>query len=141
MFLTDLNWLGVLSGFLVYFVVGAIWFGPKTFYPAWMRAKGLDPSQPAGSHGPAVVFGMTALGALLQVIAIASVMWFVAQVQGPVGPWGGALIGLLLGIGLAAASSLSHRLFGGDGFRVWAIEVGGDIVGLTLAGLVVGLIG
>lgn len=141
MFLLELNWLGVLAGFVVYFICGALWFGPKTFYPAWMRAKGLDPAEPQGSHGPAVVFGMTALGALLQVIALASVMWFVAEVQGPVGPLGGALGGLLLGIGFAAASSLSHRLFGGDGFRVWAIEVGGDIVGLTLAGLVVGLIG
>jgi hypothetical protein len=87
------------------------------------------------------VFGMTALGALVQVTALASVLWFVAEVQGPVGLLGGALAGLLLGVGFAAASSLSHRLFGGDGFRVWAIEVGGDIVGLTLAGLVVGLIG
>ena len=141
MFLLELNWLGVLAGFAVYFIAGAIWFGPKTFYPAWMRAKGLDPAEPQGSHGMAVVFGMTALGALVQVIALASVMWFVAEVQGPLGPLGGALAGLLVGIGFAAASSLSHRLFGGDGFKVWAIEVGGDIVGLTLAGLVVGLIG
>ncbi len=142
MILTELNWLAVLAGFVVYFIAGAIWFGPKTFYPAWMRAKGLDPAQPQGSHGPAVVFGMTALGALVQVAALAIVLWFVVEATGePVGPLGGALGGLLLGIGFAAASSLSHRLFGGDGFRVWAIEVGGDVVGLTLAGLVVGLIG
>lgn len=141
MFLLELNWLGVLAAFIVSFVVGAIWFGPKTFYPAWMRAKGLDPKNPPGSHGMLVVFGMTALGALVQVITVASVLWFVAAAQGPAGPWGGALTGLLLGIGLAAASSLSHRLFGGDGFRVWAIEVGGDVVSLTLAGLVLGLIG
>lgn len=141
MVLTELDWLGVLAGFVVYFVAGAIWFGPKTFYPSWMRAKGLDPAQPQGSHGMVVVFGSTAVGALVQVIALASVLWFVAEATGPVGPLGGALGGLLLGIGFAAASSLSHRLFGGDGFRVWAIEVGGDVVGLTLAGLVVGLIG
>ncbi|MDO9590434.1 MAG: DUF1761 domain-containing protein, partial [Microcella sp.] len=102
----------------------------KTFYHAWMRAKGHDPANPPGSHGMVTVFGMTALGALVQVIALASVLWFVAEAQGPVGPLGGALAGLLVGIGFAAASSLSHRLFGGDGFKVWAIEVGGDIVGL-----------
>ena len=53
---------------------------------------------------------------------------------------GGAGVLLLFGVGLVAASSLSHRLFGGDGFRVWLIEVGGDVVGLTLAGLVLGLL-
>ena len=141
MFLLELNWLGILAGFVVYFITGAIWFGPKTFYPAWMRAKGHDPENPPGLHGPALLFSLTAVGAIVQVIALASVLWFVAQVDGPVGPLGGALAGLLLGIGLAAASSLSHRLFGGDGFKVWAIEVGGDVVGLTLAGFVVGLIG
>lgn len=142
MVLTELNWLAVLAGFAVYFITGAIWFGPKTFYPAWMRLKGQDPANPPGSHGMAVVFGMTALGALVQVAALAIVLWFVVEATGePVGALGGALGGLLLGIGFAAASSLSHRLFGGDGFRVWAIEVGGDVVGLTLAGLVVGLIG
>lgn len=71
------NWLGVLAGFIVYFVVGAVWFGPKTFYPAWARLRGKDPAEPQGHHGMAVVFGMTALGTL-----------------------GGALGGLLLGIGL-----------------------------------------
>lgn len=141
MFLLELNWLSVLAGFVVYFITGAIWFGPKTFYPAWMRAKGQDPANPPGTHGMATVFGLTAIGALVQVTALASVLWFVTEAQGPVGALGGALAGLLIGIGFAAASSLSHRLFGGDGFRVWAIEVGGDIVGLTLAGLVLALIG
>ncbi len=142
MILTELNWLAVLAGFVVYFIAGAIWFGPKTFYPAWMRAKGLDPAEPQGSNGMAVVFGLTALGALVQVAALAIVLRLVVEATGePVGALGGALGGLLLGIGLVAASSLSHRLFGGDGLRVWAIEVAGDVVGLTLAGLVVGLIG
>lgn len=40
MVLTELNWLGALGGFVVYFVAGAIWFGPKAFYPAWMRDNG-----------------------------------------------------------------------------------------------------
>lgn len=137
----ELNWLAILAGFVVYFVTGAIWFGPKTFYPAWVRLRGKDPAEPQGSHGMAVVFGSTAVGALVQVFTLAIILGFVAQATGdPVGPLGGALGGLLLGLGLVAASSLSHRLFGGDGFRVWLIEVGGDVVGLTLAGLVVGLL-
>jgi hypothetical protein len=50
----------------------------------------------------------------------------------------GGLVGLLLGIGLAAASSLSHRLFAGQNFKVWAIEVSSDVVNLTIMGLIIG---
>lgn len=143
MFLTELNWIAILIGFVVFFAVGAIWFGPKTFYPAWVKLIGAveTPGQGLGHHGMPFVFGLTALGAFVQVVALASVIELVSAVHGPVGPLGGLLVGLLVGVGFAAAGSLSHRLFSGQGIRVWLIEVGGDIVSLTLAGLVIGLFG
>jgi len=143
MFLTELNWIAILIGFVVFFAVGAIWFGPKTFYPAWVKLIGATevPGKGLGHHGMPFVFGLTALGALVQVVALASVIHFVALASGPVGPLGGLLIGFLVGVGFTAAGSLSHRLFSGQGVRVWLIEVGGDIVSLTLAGLVIGLFG
>ena len=143
MFLTELNWVAIAIAFVLFFVVGAIWFGPKTFYPAWVRLMGLEQPKDGGlgHHGMAFVFGLTALGALVQVVALASIIHFVDAATGPVGPLGGALAGLLVGIGVTAAGSLSHRLFSGQGIRVWLIEVGGDIVSLTLAGLVIGIFG
>lgn len=143
MFLSELNWIAIAIGFVVFFIVGAIWFGPKTFYPAWVRLMGLEQpeGQGLGHHGMPFVFGLTALGALVQVVALASIIHFVEAANGPLGPLGGALAGLLVGIGITAAGSLSHRLFSGQGIRVWLIEVGGDIVALTLAGLVIGMFG
>ena len=143
MFLLELNWIAIAIAFVLFFVVGAIWFGPKTFYPAWVRLMGIteEPGKGLGHHGMPFVFGFTALGALVQVVALASVIYFVEAASGPVGPLGGAVAGLLVGVGLVAASSLSHRLFSGQGVRVWLIEVGGDIVALTLAGLVIGIFG
>ena len=143
MFLTELNWIAIAIAFVLFFVVGAIWFGPKTFYPRWVKLMGIttEPGQGLGRHGMAFVFGLTALGALVQVVALASVIELVSAVHGPVGPVGGLVTGLLVGVGFTAAGSLSHRLFAGHGVRVWLIEVGGDIVALTLAGLVIGLFG
>lgn len=141
MILTELNWLGILVAFLAFFVIGAIWFSPKAFYPLWVKALGSDPQNAPNGHGMALTFGLTALGALVQVIVLAIVLHFVTLAAGPVGPLGGALVGLLLGVGIAAASSLSHRLFGGQGLRVWLIEVGGDIVSLTVAGAILGAFG
>ncbi|NCA13992.1 MAG: hypothetical protein EBS89_07635 [Proteobacteria bacterium] len=39
--------------------------------------------------------------------------------------WGG---------GFAAAAPLGHRLFGGHGFGVWALEVGNDVINCVLMG-------
>jgi len=141
MILSELNWLAILVAFVAFFVIGAIWFAPKTFYPLWVKAMGSDPQKSPNAHGMALTFGLTALGALVQVVATAIVIHFVSAASGPVGPLGGAVTGLLLGVGIAAASSLSHRLFGGQGLRVWIIEVGGDVVSLTVAGLILGAFG
>ena len=144
MFLAELNWVAILIAFVVFFVVGAIWFGPKTFYPTWVKLMGITetPGEGLGRHGMAFVFGLTALGALVQVVALASIIHFVALANGsPLGPLGGLLTGLLVGIGFTAAGSLSHRLFSGQGVRVWLIEAGNDVLALALAGLVIGLFG
>jgi len=139
--LLQLNWLAIVVAFVAFFAIGAIWFGPKTFYPVWARALGQDPRQgPTGLPMP-LVFGLTALGALVQVITTAIVIHFVSAASGAVGPLGGAGIGLLLGVGIAAAASLSHRLFAAQGLKVWIIEVGNDLVALTVAGLIIGIFG
>ena len=141
MFLLELNWLAILVAFVVAFAGGALWFGPKTFFPVWWRALGHSDDDQPGTGNMAVVFGLTALGALVQVVAVTSVIYFVGLATGPVGPLGGLLTGFLLGVGFAAASSLSHRLFAGHGLKVWIIEVGSDVLNYTLVGLVIGLFG
>lgn len=132
-----LNWLAILLAFVAFFAIGAIWFGPKTFYPVWVKALGSDPQKSPNAHGMAVVFGLTAVGALVQVLAVAVVI----ELAGAAGPLNGAGIGLLLGVGIAAAGPLSHRLFGGQGLRVWLLEAANDVIALTAAGLIIGLLG
>ncbi|TFD89458.1 DUF1761 domain-containing protein [Cryobacterium lactosi] len=139
MFLAELNWWAVLVATLAAFVAGAIWFGPKTFFPLWWKLMGKGPTEQPGATGNmAVVFGATFVAALVEAIAVASVIHFVAATDPGFGTVQGGLTGLLLGVGLAAAASLSHRLFAGHGFRVWLIEVGSDVLNLTIMGLILG---
>ena len=59
---SDLNLVGVVVAFFVSFISGAIWFGPKTFYPVWMRAKGNANGQLTSSQNkPVLLFGGTIL--------------------------------------------------------------------------------
>ena len=43
-----------------------------------------------------------------------------------------------MGVGFAAAASLSHHLFAGFSIRAWVLEVGQDIVCLAAMGAVLG---
>jgi hypothetical protein len=130
-----INWLAFALGTLAIFMIQAIWFGPKTFYPVWWKAMGKAPTKPEDQDtsvkGMVRLFGSSFAAALAQ----ATVLYLVIFGSG-LTLLGGALAGFALGI-VAAAASLPHRLFGQQGFKVWIIEVGADVVALTAAGAIV----
>lgn len=135
----SLNWLAILGATFGAFLAGGLWFGPKTFFPVWWRAMGRDPSvKPAGDMNMGLLFGSTAAAAFVQAVVVALVCQLSRAGNPAFSAVDGALVGALLGVGLAAASSLSHRLFGGFGYKVWLIEVGSDALNLTIMGLIIG---
>jgi len=143
----EINWLAVVAASLSSFVIGAVWFGPKTFYPVWMTAMGRKvPTEnvPMSAGSTILMFGGTYLGALIQVSTLAVVVSLARAVDPTIGALGGAAIGALLGFGIGAAASFSHRQFAQQNHNqvyavwVWLIEVGQDIVCLAVAGLIIG---
>lgn len=132
-------WWSPLLAALVAFIVNWVWFGPKTFYPAWMRALGRDPSQPPNGQVPmAQAFGGVVVALLVQAYGLALVIALREASGVDVGPIRGMIIGAIVGVIFAAMPALSHRLFSGQGFKVWLIECGGDVAGLASMGLVLG---
>lgn len=137
MTLTDLNLVGVIVAFFVSFISGAIWFGPKTFYPIWMKAKGNSSGQLSSSQNkPALLFGGTILGVLIQTFILAIIINTIGK-NSNLSLIDGAGIGLALGVGISMFSSLSHRLFGGESLKVWIIETANDAINLTIAGAII----
>lgn len=135
MSLSNINWVAVLVSALVAIASGAIWFGPKTFYPAWSKAMGhSETDAPGTGMNMGIVFGATFLAQFFQALGLALVLTMLKNPNG----FKGAAVGLVVGIFIAAASSLGHRLFGGQGFRVWAIEVSNDVLNLLLMGIILG---
>ena len=133
-----LNWLGVLVAFLFSFISGAIWFGPKTFYPIWMRARGIASGQLTSQQNkPVVLFGGTIVGILVQTLTLGFIITNLQKHQADFGLLDGALVGFALGVGIAAFASLSHRLFGGESIKVWIIETANDAINLTVAGVII----
>ena len=132
-----INLAAVLVSVVAAFVIGFIWFGPKTFFPVWWRALGKS-GDPGAEGGMALTFGLTLVGSLVQAFSLAVVIGWARLAGVDVGLAGGALIGLFVGVGFAAATSLGHRPFAGQGLKVWLIEVGGDIVALIAMGAIIG---
>lgn len=129
--------LAVVAASVVAFVANFAWFGPRTFFPVWQRALGMPDHDPADAGtSMVVVFGLTTLAVVTQAVVMAVAVQAVAVATGAadVSLGLGALVGAVIGIAFAAAPSLGHRLFSGQGLVVWVIEVGADILGLVLIG-------
>jgi hypothetical protein len=131
---SSVNFVAVLVAFLVSFVTGFLWFGPKTFFPVWWKAMGKtgDPGEGADMK---VVFASTAVAGLVSATGLALVFNVVARASGDLNVLTGFTTGLIVGVFVMAAPALSHRLFAGNGFKVWLLEVGADVLAFALMGV------
>lgn len=133
--LSNVHWVAVAVSALVGIASGAIWFGPKTFYPLWWKAMGHAEGEiPGAGMNMGIVFGSTFFAQFVQATGLALVISMLSEPSG----FKGGIVGLVVGVGIAAASSLGHRLFGGHGFKVWAIEISNDVLNLFLMGIILG---
>ena len=138
MTINGLNFLGILIAFGFSFVSGAIWFGPKTFYPIWMKERGIASGElNSNQNKPVLLFGGTIIGVLIQTLTLGLIINSIQQAGTDIGITDGAGIGLALGVGIAMFASLSHRLFGGENLKVWLIETANDAINLTVAGAII----
>jgi len=134
-----IDWLAVFLATLISFVSGFIWFGPKTFYPVWWRAIGkTENDEPGSNQNMGVVFGSIIIALFIQALTLFIVLdWYFSK-TGSTSLLSGALAGLLIGVGIVAATPLSHRLMSGHGFKVWILEIGNDVLNFVLMGAVIG---
>jgi hypothetical protein len=138
---SSVNYIGLFVAAVAGFVVGALWFSPKTFFPVWWKLMGkTEGDDPGAGQNMGAIFGALVMGQIVQSIALTGA---IAGFYANASVLQGAATGALLGIGIAASSSLTHRMFSGLGknaWSVWAIEVGNDIVALIVMGAIIAAI-
>lgn len=120
---------------LAMFVLGSVWFGPL-FSKPWTAAMGISPEsmkdKPRPSMAPMLV------GSFIGSLVMAFTMdCFIDRTMSRTLA-GGACIGLLASIGFVATAYASTYLFGQKPFKLYVIDVGYQVVGLTLAGAILG---
>lgn len=91
---------------------------------------------PGGGGNMGITFGSVLVGQLIAIVTLAFIISPLIELGRVSSAVDGALVGLLLGFGIAGATALGHRMFAGHGAVVWIIESGNDIINLGIAGAI-----
>ena len=137
---SSINWLAVIAAVLASMVIGSIWFGPKAFYPAWLKALGqVDKNDPNDKDmGPVVrIFGFTILASFVQAVFMALMVNAMGSMSGGPTLASGAMAGFLLWLGFVAPSSLTNKLFA-DRVKAWYYEAGNHLITFVVMGAILG---
>jgi len=133
--LGDLNWLAVLVAAVAYFALGTVWYAEYAFGRAWQRASGRDLSPPENAS-PAVY-----LIPLLTCFVITLATAMIGHASNTDNIMEGLLLGLVVGIGIALPVRMvtgAYDMTKPAPITFAAIGAGYHIVGLTLAGAILG---
>lgn len=128
----DVNVWAVLVASVVYFIIGAIWYG-MFFGRPWMAALGKSAEEISQGGG-----GVTYLWTFLLEV-VATVTLAVLLLNLPVtGLLGGAVFGGLVGIGLWGTLLAVTFLYEGRKMSLYLIDMGYHVVAFVVAGAILG---
>ena len=127
------NYLAVIVSAVLYWVLGALWYG-LLFSKPWMALEGMTDAQ-ANSMNPALPYIITFLLNLLIAFVLAQIcIWRNANTAGR-----GAAIGILLWIGIVGPITFTTYMYEMRSMTLFAINEFYPLVGLCLMGAVLGV--
>ncbi len=124
------NWWAILVSTVLAFVLGGLWYGPL-FGQAWMQAIGKTEADIQPTPAPFIISFFTAL---LTAVVLA---WLISALG--ITTWvGGAVLGLVTGVGFIATAMASDTAFCGWGMKLFVIQAGYRVLYSILMGAVLG---
>jgi hypothetical protein len=132
----SINWLAVVVGAAIYFVLGALWYSPPLFARPWQAAIGWDESRPQPETNPLTY---VVPGVLYLVAGIA--MALIATATGTDTLTEGVVLGLLTGLGFALPMVGVEATFDPNKPRpmTWfLITVAYHLIGFVVLGAIIG---
>ncbi len=135
--LADLNYLAILAAGAVKFGLGGLWYSPALFCKGWqaeMKMTDEEIARAKAAGHPAFQLGTTFLLSVVQVFALAVVLRAVK----PDCLGCAAGTAMMLSLAFTAIPTGINYLFERKSLRFFFINAGYDLVGLTLAGLILG---
>jgi len=143
--LSVINIWALLINVLISIVSGSIWYGPKTFYPAWQDGLKQVPMPEMTDEERKKSFGKSMAIAVLTSIMLSASMALIVPVfsaamsGGQVTVFSGLMTGFMLWLGVIVPSNLLNKTFAQFKPVVFFVEVGNYLVNFLLYGIVIGL--
>lgn len=129
---TALNWVAVVLAAVAILVVGFIWYLPQVFGTRWAALAG-RPLPQVAQVPPATI-----VASVVVALVTAYVLAVVIDGLGAASLTDGAIVGFLAWLGFVATTSYGSVLWEGRPTAYWAISAGDVLVGLVLAGAIIG---
>ncbi len=124
--------LAIVVAAVVYFLVGAIWYGQ--FSAAWLAGIGRTMAELEAENPGARPY---VVGFASVLVACATLAWLIAR-TGTTGWAGGAKLGIVVALGLVGAQLALNYGFESRSVSLWLINTGYAVVGLAIAGGIIG---
>lgn len=130
-----LNWLAIVVATIAFFAVGAVWY-TALFGKAWQREVGLSAEQLSGGRNMMAIFGLCLL---LEFIVVLMLGHLFARLQ----PSDHVKMMMATGFALAIMTPAIgiNYLYQRRSLKLFLIDAGHFIVGMTVVGLVFILLG
>lgn len=126
-----INWWAVLACVVFSMVSGAIWFGPKTFFPVWWAAIGKE-GDPTGTAMTWILLILSSFMQALFTVVVLSTLGIHSAVTG-------LLAGFFLWLGFVAPTGLTNKLFANH-LKAWMIETGNHLINFLFFGAIIGIL-
>ena len=129
----QINWLAILVAALAAFAAGAVWY-TVLFSKAWLRYHLVPPERQSKLGGSLVV---TFSVMILAYAVMATVLEFLIQALEIQNPLDGALLGLLIGLGVAMFVTLVENRLQKKPVKAFLIDGSFQIIMLSLMGSII----
>ncbi len=131
--LAEINFLAVIVAILVQYAGGGAWFA--VFANPWLKALGKTKEEIQAGGAPWISYGIAFIGSVLTVLALAVIL----QALGGDDIFDGLVLGLVCGIGFVATALAAQFSFEGRPLKLFLLDAGYPVVGLAVAGVILGV--
>jgi hypothetical protein len=129
---SQVNILAVLVSSVAYFVLGAAWYSPMLFAKPWMKALGLKEEELQNSPFNFI----SSFIAILITVYVLGIFIVLTSANSLIS---GAFVGAVSGIGFVLTTCGINSIYDGRPVKLVLITSGYHILGLTVAGIILGI--